>query len=142
MLAGVALGPFGLGRLAERAPWLAALSLTNVEAIGHLAEFGVVVLLFTIGLELSFERLKSMRRLVFGLGLAQLVLARWALGLAAYALGQPPAAAAIDRRGAVAVLDRDRHAGAGRAQAARRARRPRRASRCCCCRTWRSRRCW
>jgi CPA2 family monovalent cation:H+ antiporter-2 len=94
LLAGVALGPFGLGKLAERAPWLAALSLTNVEAIGHLAEFGVVVLLFTIGLELSFERLKRMRRLVFEFGLAQLVLCAWAIGLAAYELGETPAAAA------------------------------------------------
>jgi CPA2 family monovalent cation:H+ antiporter-2 len=94
LLAGVALGPFGLGKLAERAPWLASLSLTNVEAIGRLAEFGVVVLLFTIGLELSFERLKRLRRLVFEFGLAQLVVCSWALGLAAYALGQSPAAAA------------------------------------------------
>jgi CPA2 family monovalent cation:H+ antiporter-2 len=94
LLAGVALGPFGLGRLAERTPWLASLALTNVDAIGHLAEFGVVVLLFTIGLELSFERLKRMRRLVFEFGLAQLVLCAWAIGLAAYELGQTPAAAA------------------------------------------------
>jgi len=94
LLAGVALGPFGLGRLAERTPWLAALALTNVDAIGHLAEFGVVVLLFTIGLELSFERLKRMRRLVFEFGLAQLVLCAWAIGLAAYELGETPAAAA------------------------------------------------
>jgi monovalent cation:H+ antiporter-2, CPA2 family len=94
LLAGVALGPFGLGRLAEHTPWLAALALTNVDAIGRLAEFGVVVLLFTIGLELSFERLKRMRRLVFEFGLAQLVLCAWAIGLAAYWLGQSPAAAA------------------------------------------------
>ena len=94
LLAGVALGPFGLGKLAERTPWLDALALTNVDAIARLAAFGVVVLLFTIGLELSFERLKRMRRLVFEFGLAQLVLCSWALGLAAYALGQSGAAAA------------------------------------------------
>ena len=93
LLAGVALGPFGLGRLARRAPWLDALALTNVESIGRLAAFGVVVLLFTVGLELSFERLKRMRRLVFGLGLAQVVVSTLALGAAAYALGQKPAAA-------------------------------------------------
>jgi CPA2 family monovalent cation:H+ antiporter-2 len=93
LVAGVALGPFGLGRLARRAPWLDALALTNVESIGRLAAFGVVVLLFTVGLELSFERLKRMRRLVFGLGLAQVVVSTLALGAAAYALGQKPAAA-------------------------------------------------
>ena len=37
LLAGVALGPFGLGRLAARAPWLDALAITNVEAIDRLA---------------------------------------------------------------------------------------------------------
>ncbi len=93
LLAGVALGPFGLGRLAERTPWLDALALTNVEAIDRLAAFGVVVLLFTIGLELSFERLKRMRRLVFEFGLAQVVVSALALGGLAYALGRSPAAA-------------------------------------------------
>jgi len=93
LLAGVALGPFGLGRLAERTPILAALALTNVEAIARLAEFGVVVLLFTIGLELSFERVKRMRRLVFEFGLSQLVVSALALGLLAYALGRTAAAA-------------------------------------------------
>ena len=93
LLAGVALGPFGLGRLARRAPWLDALALTNLESIGRLAAFGVVVLLFTVGLELSFERLKRMRRLVFAFGLAQVVVSALALGAAAYALGQSPAAA-------------------------------------------------
>ncbi len=93
LLAGVALGPFGLGRLAERAPWLDALALTNVETIDRIASFGVVFLLFTIGLELSFERLKRMRRLVFEFGLAQVVVSALALGGAAYALGQRPAAA-------------------------------------------------
>ena len=93
LLAGVALGPFGLGKLAERTPILAALALTNVEAVARLAEFGVVVLLFTIGLELSFERVKRMRRLVFEFGLGQLVVSALALGLIAYALGRTAAAA-------------------------------------------------
>ncbi len=95
LLAGVALGPHGLGRLALRAPWLDALALTNVEAIDRLAAFGVVFLLFTMGLELSFQRLKSLRRLVFGLGLAQVVASALLIGAAAYALGQSPAAAFV-----------------------------------------------
>ena len=93
LLAGVALGPFGLGKLAERTPILSALALTNVESINRLAEFGVVVLLFTIGLELSFERVKRMRRLVFEFGLGQMVVSTLALGLVAYALGRTAAAA-------------------------------------------------
>jgi CPA2 family monovalent cation:H+ antiporter-2 len=93
LLAGVALGPFGLGRLAERTPWLAALALTDVGSIDRLAAFGVVVLLFTVGLELSFERLKRMRRLIFEFGFAQVLVSALALGGVAYALGRTPAAA-------------------------------------------------
>jgi len=95
VLAGVALGPSGLGRLAARAPWLDALALTNVEAVDRVAAFGVVFLLFMMGLELSFERLKSMRRLVFGLGAAQVVLSSLLLGAIAFGLGQPPTAAIV-----------------------------------------------
>src|ERR1700722_20865721 len=95
LLAGVALGPFGLGRLVAHAPWLDALALTNVEAIDRVAAFGVVFLLFMMGLELSFERLTRMRRLVFGLGGAQVVLSALLLGAIAFGLGQPPAAALV-----------------------------------------------
>ena len=55
LLAGIALGPYGLGRLTDKAPWLNAFAI-NVEAIDRIAAFGVVFLLFTMGLELSFER--------------------------------------------------------------------------------------
>ena len=95
LLAGVALGPFGLGRLVARAPWLDALALTNVEAIDRVAAFGVVFLLFMMGLELSFERMTRMRRFVFGLGPAQVVLSSLLLGGIVLALGQPPASAVI-----------------------------------------------
>ena len=93
LLAGAALGPYGLGRLARKAAWFNAFALTDVETIKRIAAFGVVALLFTIGLELSFERLMRMRRLVFGFGLAQVVVSAAALGGAAYALGQGPAVA-------------------------------------------------
>src|SRR3954451_19396089 len=69
--AGVALGPFGLGALADRAPWLRYLTIGNPEEMAQLAEFGVVFLLFMIGLELSWERLRLLRRYVFGLGALQ-----------------------------------------------------------------------
>jgi CPA2 family monovalent cation:H+ antiporter-2 len=93
--AGVALGPYGLGALARNWPWLAPLTITNGQDIGQLAEFGVVFLLFMIGLELSWERLRLLRRLVFGLGGAQTVLTGLGLALIAATLGQPPAAAAV-----------------------------------------------
>jgi K+:H+ antiporter len=95
LAAGIALGPFGLGALARGAPWLSTISITNVEEIAHVAEFGVAFLLFMIGLELSWERLIRMRRLVFGLGPLQVVLSSIALGLVAFALGQTPASASV-----------------------------------------------
>ena len=58
LLAGVALGPYGLGAIGKKAPWLSAFAI-NVESIDRLAAFGVVALLFTMGLELSFERCGS-----------------------------------------------------------------------------------
>ena len=95
LLAGVALGPFGLGRLVGRVPWLDKFALTNVEAIDKLAAFGVVALLFTIGLELKFERLKSLRKLVFGLGLAQVLASTALIACAALLFGQAAPAALI-----------------------------------------------
>jgi CPA2 family monovalent cation:H+ antiporter-2 len=95
LLAGVALGPFGIGRLAMRAPWLDFLALTHVAAIDRVAAFGVVFLLFMMGLELSFARLTLMRRLVFGFGGAQVVVSALLLGAVAFWLGQSPASAAI-----------------------------------------------
>ncbi len=71
LLAGALLGPFGLGRLAQDHPWLSAFTISNVEGVSRIADFGLVFLLFMIGLELSWERLARMRLLVFGLGLAQ-----------------------------------------------------------------------
>jgi monovalent cation:H+ antiporter-2, CPA2 family len=96
LLAGVALGPYGFGRLAARARWLDALAITNIEAIDRIAAFGVVALLFAMGLELSFERLRRMRRLVFGLGLAQVVVTTLILSAFAWRLGlAPPSALTI-----------------------------------------------
>jgi CPA2 family monovalent cation:H+ antiporter-2 len=90
LLAGVALGPFGLGRF-DVTEYFA---LADVDRIRDVAEFGLVFLLFMIGLELSWERLARMRRLVFGLGLAQVfvstaVLA--ALGMFWFGLDPSPA---------------------------------------------------
>ncbi len=71
--AGALLGPFGLGRFAETYPWLAPFTIGNRAEIAHLAEFGVIFLMFMIGIELSWERLRVLRRLVFGLGAIQVI---------------------------------------------------------------------
>src|ERR1700734_3516813 len=89
LLAGVALGPYGLGAIARQAPWMGALAI-NVEAIDRIAAFGVVALMFTMGLELSFERLRRMRHLVFGFGFRRVVVTPLVLAAAAWPLGLSP----------------------------------------------------
>jgi CPA2 family monovalent cation:H+ antiporter-2 len=93
--AGVLLGPLGLGRLVGEAPWLSWITIADRDEIAHLAEFGVVFLLFMIGIELSWDRLWTLRRLVFGLGSLQVVACAAALGAIAFALGAEPASAAF-----------------------------------------------
>ncbi len=79
LLAGAALGPAGLGRLAKNYEFLTFVTISDVDRVSRIAEFGLVFLLFMIGLELSWERLARMRRLVFGLGLAQILVSTAAL---------------------------------------------------------------
>jgi CPA2 family monovalent cation:H+ antiporter-2 len=95
LAAGIVLGPFGLGALAKDMPWLAAVSITDVGQIASLAEFGVAFLLFMIALELSWDRLILMRKLVFGLGALQVLVSTAALATVAFLLGQTPASAAV-----------------------------------------------
>ena len=95
LLAGVALGPHVLGALATRAPWLAYLTVERPAEFASLGELGVVFLLFMVGLELSWERLRLMRRLVFGLGAAQVLASLTAIALVARLLGLPWPAALI-----------------------------------------------
>jgi monovalent cation:proton antiporter-2 (CPA2) family protein len=75
LLAGIAIGPAGLGLI------------TNVDAIASIASLGVVMLLFLIGLEVRPQRLWVMRRAVFGLGTAQVVIAAAAIAGLAYLAG-------------------------------------------------------
>jgi monovalent cation:H+ antiporter-2, CPA2 family len=95
LTAGAALGPHGLGRLAAGEPVLEWFTVTGERQISVLADMGIVFLLFFIGLELSLRRLRTMRRLVFGLGGLQCMLGALSIGLIALAAGQPPAAALI-----------------------------------------------
>ncbi len=95
MLVGVAVGPFGLAMLAERVPLIGLITLNRPETIAPIAELGVSMMMFMIGLELSLERLLVMRRLVFGFGVLQFVLSAIAIAMIAYALGAPPLLAVV-----------------------------------------------
>ncbi|WP_126176711.1 cation:proton antiporter [Tsuneonella rigui] len=88
ILIGILVGPFGLGRLVPDNPWLFHFTITEPEALEPFAEFGIVLLLFTIGLELSFNRLWSMRKLVFGLGALELLLIGALLAIALAVIGE------------------------------------------------------
>jgi monovalent cation:H+ antiporter-2, CPA2 family len=87
LVAGLVLGPYSLGRIGDGLPWLQAITITSQDAVDRLAELGVAFLLFTIGLELSFDRLWTMRRLVFGLGMLQVVLTTAAISGIALGFG-------------------------------------------------------
>ncbi|MBS0507992.1 MAG: glutathione-regulated potassium-efflux system protein KefC [Proteobacteria bacterium] len=77
LAAGIAIGPWGLGLV------------SNVQDILHFAEFGVVLMLFLVGLELQPSRLWSLRRPIFGLGTAQMLGCTALLWGSAWAVGLP-----------------------------------------------------
>ena len=89
LAAGVAIGPFG------------AALFTDPMAILHVAELGVVMFLFIIGLEMQPARLWAMRRDIFGLGLAQVLLSMGLLSLVGLSLGYPFAPALVAGTGFV-----------------------------------------
>ena len=93
ILIGVAVGPFGLGRLVPQMPWLGYVTITNSAALEPFAEFGIVLLLFGIGLELSFKRLAAMRHEIFRLGPLELFGGAALIALGLVALGNSPTTA-------------------------------------------------
>ena len=90
---GLLVGPYGLGSQVRSHPWLVHFTITEPEGLGPFAEFGIILLLFTIGLELSFDRLWQMRKQVFGIGSLELIVCGLFLTLALGALGTPPTGA-------------------------------------------------
>src|ERR1700760_2182745 len=66
ILVGALVGPKGLGMLVGQAPWVYFVTITTPRASEPIAELGITLLLFSIGLELSFRRLWTMRAAVFG----------------------------------------------------------------------------
>jgi monovalent cation:H+ antiporter-2, CPA2 family len=73
ILVGILVGPMGLGALTSQYPWLDWITINDAKEIEPIGQYGIILLLFSIGLELSFKRLWTMRRLVFGLGALQLL---------------------------------------------------------------------
>jgi len=90
ILVGIIAGPFGLGGLTDRHPWLDWFSISNPEGIEPFAELGIVLLLFSIGLELSFRRLFAMRRQVFGIGAAEMLFTAALIGGILWLFGWAP----------------------------------------------------
>jgi len=87
LAAGIAIGPWGLG------------FVTNVQDILHFAEFGVVLMLFLVGLELEPKRLWSLRRPIFGWGSTQVLGCAIALFAVAWAAGVPRSIALVGALG-------------------------------------------
>ena len=94
ILVGMLVGPAGLGALTPQQPWLYYVTISDPESIAPFAEFGIILLLFSIGLELSFKRLWALRRQVFGTGAAELFGSAALIGIALHAIGQGWAGAA------------------------------------------------
>jgi len=88
ILVGLLVGPSGLGALDQQYPWLYYLTISDPHSIEPFAEFGIILLLFSIGLELSIRRLWSMRTLVFGTGAAELIGSGLIIGVAIHLTGQ------------------------------------------------------
>ena len=88
-------GPLGLGSFIKSFPFLYWLTVSDAENVAAIAELGVVFLLFMVGLELSFNRLMTMRRLVFGMGGLQVLLTALLIAGVAAMAGQKPGAAII-----------------------------------------------
>jgi monovalent cation:H+ antiporter-2, CPA2 family len=88
ILIGVLVGPSALGAMSGQYSWLNYVTISNPEAIAPFAELGIILLLFSIGLELSFRRLWDMRRLVFGVGAAELLGSAAIIAIGLHLLGQ------------------------------------------------------
>lgn len=95
LIAGVALGPHGFGHLADTNPWLRYITFENPEQGAVLAEFGIIVLLFLLGLELSLQRLWQLRLYVLGVGLLQVLVSTFAIGGSIRLLGGVPPAGIV-----------------------------------------------
>jgi len=95
LLCGVFIGPYGLAALADSYPWLSVITIDDLSTVQRLGELGIITLMFMIGLELSLDRLKELRRFIFGLGSAQIVVTALAIFLIAFWFGNALEAAIL-----------------------------------------------
>jgi CPA2 family monovalent cation:H+ antiporter-2 len=95
LLIGVAVGPYGFGALAADYPWLRYLTIEDRARAEPFAELGVMFLLFLIGIEMSADRLWSLRRLVAGVGSVQFLLTAAAFSTVLWLMGAPASAAIV-----------------------------------------------
>lgn len=95
IIVGMIVGPFGLGAIAAHRPWLEPVTIADRQGIEPFAELGIILLLFAIGLELSFNRLAAMRASIFGIGAAEMLLGSLLIGVGLWAIGEGARSAAI-----------------------------------------------
>jgi CPA2 family monovalent cation:H+ antiporter-2 len=95
LLLGMTLGPHGLGTLVDAYPQLQTIVVNRSEGLTLLGDLGVVFLLFLIGMELSIQRLVTMRRFVFGMGALQLIACAFCFSVLGGALGLSQKAAIL-----------------------------------------------
>lgn len=91
ILVGLLVGPSGLGSYVGQAPWLGYVTISDAHRLEPFAEFGIVLLLFSVGLELSFRRLWAMRRQVFGLGALEMFGCAALIAVGLIGMGNSPA---------------------------------------------------
>jgi monovalent cation:proton antiporter-2 (CPA2) family protein len=89
LIIGGVIGPYGLGLFVDQMGWFSLAVISDIDGVRRLAELGVIFLLFTIGLELSLDRIWSMRRFVFGLGGLQVGVTGAGIAALIWALGGP-----------------------------------------------------
>lgn len=93
ILVGMLVGPFGLGSLVPRYPWLQWVTISDKAALETLGELGIIFMLFSIGLELSYARLWAMRKQVFGFGPVEMLGSGALIAGALWLFGSAPAPA-------------------------------------------------
>lgn len=84
LLCGLIIGPYGLGLWTNQQPWLEHVTITETSTVQLLGELGIIAMLFMIGLELSFQRLRDLKHYVLGLGSLQIIVSGAVIALIAY----------------------------------------------------------
>lgn len=95
LLCGIVIGPHGIASWVQGPQWIRHISIDDPETVHALGELGIIALMFMIGLELSLERLKDLRRYIFGLGASQILLTAVSIVIIASMFGNTMPAAIL-----------------------------------------------